>query len=259
MAIQVVESWNEFVGVDRVVQHFKNALRIRRFEKSKDVNLSTFLFGDPGTGKSALAKKFGQCFLCPNLDPVTLEACNKCRACTELCKEGNDSIATRIEGSDYYWSPLDCASMAKMAPDAMINEITELQDAPGLFRTVHLEEVGCLGKRSDDLACLVPMDDKDFIWLATGMTLGGLSEAFLRRFSHKIRMTVPEPSELALWLAAKCKALGIACEDYQVVLKLSQRAKRRVGRAMQVLDVARSMKEPLTMELVDNHVFGFDD
>ncbi len=250
--------WDDFVGLDKHVEHMKTILRKFRIERDP-VNLSTFLYGPPGTGKSALARKLGQAFLCPNLDPVSLDPCNVCEKCKELLYlEGNDSIQLRLaEDADLYFSPLECS---RLTMKELRENLGSLRAAPSIFRIVHLEEAGCLGESAKDLAYLVPMEDRGFLWIATGMTISGLSPAFLRRFPKKLRMPLPQRDELAFWLAKECKDRGIQCASFDILQRLAEDAQLRAGYALQVLDLAEAMIQPeVTTEMVEEHIFEFDD
>jgi SpoVK/Ycf46/Vps4 family AAA+-type ATPase len=250
--------WEDFVGLDPHVEHMKTILRKFRIEREPK-DLSTFLYGPPGTGKSALARKLGQAFLCPNLDPVTLNPCNVCSKCKELLYlEGNDSIQLRLaEDADFFFSPLECS---RLTMAELRESLGSLQAAPSIFRIVHLEEAGCLGENTKDFACLVPMDDRGFLWIATGMSISGLSPAFLRRFPKKLPMPLPKRDKLAFWLAKECKDRGIRCGSFDILQRLADDAQLRAGYALQVLNLAEAMIQPeITMEMVEEHIFDFDD
>ncbi len=249
-------TWNDFVGLPGPVTHFKNMIRIIRKEK-KLIEMSTLLIGPPGTGKSGLVRKFGQSLLCERLNEDTLDACNECTSCTELTYlEGNDDIKSRLEEVEYVFSPIDCT---RTKDNALEVRLWDLTSAPNIIRIAHLEEVGMLGERSQDRTLLVPMDDRGFIWIGTGMSSQGLTPAFLRRFPVKLRMTLPSKDELAIWLAKRCKERGIQCSSLDILRRLAERAQFRPGYGLQVINFSETLATPnLTMEIVEDFLFDFE-
>lgn len=71
-------SWQEVYGHERLVEQFRNCVRIGRLA-------STFLFvGPPGVGKKTFALQLARALLCETHDLSELESCDHCSACTQV-------------------------------------------------------------------------------------------------------------------------------------------------------------------------------
>lgn len=255
-------TWDDFVGNRQVVRHFKNIVRTIRIEKQiKDH--STLLIGPSGVGKTAMVRKMAQCILCENLCPETLNCCNKCEACKKLAYlEGNDDIVSRIDADegriDHIFSPIDCTKSNLQIQSCL----GELQVAPSKIRIAHLEEVGCLANDSKDLETLVPLEDRGFIWIGTGMDYKGLSPAFFRRFATKLRPTLPTRDELAIWLTKQSVGFGVRCESLETMQRLAERAGLRPAYGLQVIKYAQNFpgdEAVITRDMVEEHIFDFNE
>ena len=94
-------TWHEVLGHDRVVEQFRQAIRLGRLA-------STFLFvGPPGIGKHAFALKLAQALLCNRARPEELEPCGQCPACQQVVARTHPDLILISKPKDRNFIPLE--------------------------------------------------------------------------------------------------------------------------------------------------------
>jgi DNA polymerase III subunit delta' len=94
-------TWHEVLGHDRVVDQFRQAIRLGRLA-------STFLFvGPPGIGKHTFALKLAQALLCSNARPEELEPCGHCPACQQVAARTHPDLILISKPKDRSFIPVE--------------------------------------------------------------------------------------------------------------------------------------------------------
>lgn len=84
---------------------------------------------------------------------------------------------------------------------------------------------------------------------------------FQNRFTFRLETQKPTVDEMVFWLAERCEEWGIRLEAPESTLqRLAERSRCLPGMALQVVNKAHKKRSKLlTRQLVDEHVFNFDD
>src|SRR5262249_12416284 len=138
-----------------------------------------------------------------------------------------------LDGGKVHYLPLDCTKIKSAAE--LIDVLTELRDYGGT-RVVFLDEVHRLQHRAMDEQLLVPLRERDFVWVVASAHTANLEPMFLNRFV-KLETELPTLEELVLWLADRCSVWGVRHED-EALIRLAERAGRLPGIALQAVDYA---------------------
>lgn len=253
----VPSSWKQIVGNDDLKEYLKDALWSLRF-RNQLTGLNLLAYGPSRSGKTASLKLFAQALLCDKLDADTLDPCGgEC----ELCKQdaarfGFVGIEVQINKATFHYIPIDCTSLTEAELRTLL---IDLRDFTGV-RLVSLDEVHRLARRNMDEQLLKQMDEKDFIWLASAISVKGLENAFLNRFSAKIKTEPPTMNAFVPWLVERCQDWQIRFDNERVLIRLAERANGSPGLALHVLARAdKSRKRLLTLEMVENHRFTCEE
>ena len=120
-----------------------------------------------------------------------------------------------------------------------------------------------------DERLLKPIEMYPAIWLASSASIEKegenddqkIDKMFQNRFSYRIKTQRPNTREMMLWLVARCKQFGIMVEEAEATLpRLVERSNHSPGMALQVLNKAHKKRKPLlTMKMVEDHIFDFDE
>jgi len=205
-----------------------------------------------------------------------MNPCGHCQNCTMKSHlYGNDGWENVVdflpEGEAptpvrYHYLPLDCTSLSESELDRILHRI-RIDDQN--LRIIYLDEVHRLSRRFMDERLLKPLEDFPAIWIASSAIVKKDSDAngtrldkmFQNRFTYRIETQKPTVEELTLSLAERCEEWSIRCDDPEPTLtRLAERSSQIPGLALQVLNKAHKRRSKLlTREMVERHVFDFDD
>lgn len=249
--------WEDNEANTELTEHLQDLVYSIRVKRELDRN-NTLVYGPTRTGKTSSLKFFMRCLLCHNLDHKTLNPCKRecpaCRAHSELY--GAAGIEQQVNGQFVHCLTIDCT----METEATLRELLIDMRSYNGVRVLYFDEVHRLARRNMDELLLKQSEDKDFIWLASAVSVNGLEEAFLNRFSTKIRTEVPSVEDLASWIRRRCERIHLEWDDDDTLLRLAQRANGVPGLALQVIARAnRKRDRQLSKDLVELHRFKCDD
>ena len=253
----VPSSWSEIVGNPELTEHLQDVLWSVRVREDLTGH-NTLVYGPSRSGKTASLKLFMRCLLCHNLDTETLNPCQRecpaCRAGSE--RFGAAGIEQQVHKVLIHCQAIDCTAVTETT---LREKLQEMRDYPGV-RAVYFDELHRLARRNMDEQLLKQTEEKDFIWLASAISVKDLDRAFLNRFSTKIKTELPTTDELVAWIKQRCEEIKLDWEDDQTLVRLAQRANRVPGLAIQVVARAdKKRKRLLTRSLAESHRFTCDD
>ena len=253
----IPSSWKGIVSNTELKEHLQDILYSVRV-RGDLTGHNTLVYGPSRTGKTSSLKLFMRCLLCHKLDLETLDPCK--RECP-ACKAGSERFGARgieqqVHGVLVHCQAIDCTAETEAT---LRDKLQEMRDYSGV-RAVYFDELHRLARRNMDEQLLKQAEEKDFIWLASAISVEGLEQAFLNRFSTKIKTEMPTTDELAAWLKQRCEAIGLEWEDDLTLVRLAQRANGVPGLALQVVARADKKRERLlTLKLAESHRFTCDD
>jgi hypothetical protein len=222
-------SWDEVVGNPELKEHLRDVLWSVRVKGDYSGN-NTLVFGPSRSGKTATLKLFMRCLVCHHLDEDSLNPCNRecppCRAGSEHFGEGG--IFQQVHRVFFHCLPIDCTAITE---SELRERLADLRDFSGV-RAVYLDEIHRLARRGMNEQLLKKTEERDFIWLASAISVKGLEEAFLNRFSTKIKTEAPSVEELAAWLEDRCRSLKLDWDDSHTMIRLAQRSNGMPGLAL---------------------------
>jgi hypothetical protein len=247
--------WDQVLANEELVEHYQDLLTgILAGDRS---GLNTMVLGPSRSGKTATTKFFARCVQCEELNPHTLNPCDgSCRSCREdVSRYGLSGLEVDVRGGNVHYVPIDCTSISAAE---LKKTLIELRDYDGV-RIVYLDEVHRLCRQFMDEQLLKPVEERNFMWIASSASTEGLEKMFLNRFT-KIRTSLPSEDDLAEWLAHRCGEWGIDWDEPETLMQLAERSRCVPGHALQV--IARASKKPnrtLTGRLVERHVFDVEE
>jgi hypothetical protein len=269
------QCWDHIVGNQQLKEYFWDMIWCVRKEGHRSgFNLLTT--GESRCGKTATVSFGVKCLGCYDLDFETMNPCGKCANCTMnhhlYGNEGWEGFADWLSEEEaptpirYHYMPIDCT---RLSESDLEDCLTKIRISDDNLRIIYLDEVHRLSRRFMDERLLKPIEDYPAIWIASSANVrkddvddtSKLDKMFQNRFSFRINIQKPSADELTAWLAKRCAELGIQCEKARETLRhLAQRSNRNTGMALQVLNRAHKKRSKiLTVEMVDDHVFDFND
>lgn len=249
----IPKSLNEIVGNEELVEHFENGLAVG------GVMPNTLITGESRSGKTSGVKAFIRALFCRNRATGSFDACGVCVNCqADVGRYEQTGVfvqATMMESNQKqvrHFLPIDCA---KITEAILREELSDLREFSGL-RIIYLDEIHRLKQRGMDELLLKPLEELNYVWIASSATVKGLEPMFLNRFLVKLHTQLPTRDALAEWLAYRCKEWGIEWDDPRTLVRLAELSNQNPGKAIQVL--ARAAGKPsrkITSELVERHRF----
>jgi len=249
----IPQQWNQVVGNEDLVEHFREILRSMIAGDNKGLN--TMILGPSRTGKTSTIKLFVQCLTCEALDTQTFNPCCRCGHCTRnVARLGEEGAFADLEFGNVHYIPFDCAN-------ADVSDVRDLVkrscDYEGI-RVIYLDEVHRLHRSNSHLEemLLKVTEETNSMWIASSVSAETLEKMFQKRFVHICTQLPVNSDVLAIWLADRCQEWGITCDRAETLLLLAQKANLVPGDALQVL--ARAYKKSpriLTETLVQSHRF----
>lgn len=268
------QCWDHIVGNQKLKEYFWDMIWcIRKEGHRSGFNLLTT--GESRSGKTATVSFGIKCLGCYDLDFETMNPCGRCANCTMnhhlYGNEDWEGFAEWLSEEEaptpirYSYLPIDCTR-----PESELEaSLSKIRVNDENLRIVYLDEVHGLKRRNMDEKLLTPLEKYPIIWIASSAVIkkdhaddkSKVDEMFQNRFSFRINTQKPSVEELTAWLAQRCTELGIQCEDARETLRhLAQRSNRNTGMALHVLNRAHKKRSKiLTKEMVEDHVFNFND
>jgi DNA polymerase III delta prime subunit len=256
--------WEFFLGNHQIIKQFRRLVKkVRRMAESGEMgdnnNPNFLLTGPSRSGKTALVKFLMRCIACQQFDPRTLNPCDgRCPTCRERPETvGLEGLfayhAAIVAGGDeqipIHLSVIDCSKI--LTPSDFRAKLDDIGlDYQGI-RIIYLDEVHRLVSRSMDEMLLKTVEERRAIWLFSTAKPGDLEDMFTNRVL-KLQTELPEPEEMAEWLAARCNEWQIRWRP-EAIVRLVEKSNRVVGTAMHALVLAALDDEAgLSLDLVEN-------
>lgn len=270
----IPESWDQFAGNHELKEYFSDMIRCVRQEGHR-AGFNLLATGVSRSGKTSMITFGIKCLGCLNFDFNTMNPCGKCKCCTlNHHLYGNDGWENIVDFLDeqeaptpvrYHYHPIDCTRLTEADLES---RLAKLRCCNEDLRVIYLDEVHRLSRRFMDERLLKPLEDFPAIWIASSANVrrdveGGptLDPMFLKRFSYRITTELPTLYDLVTWLAERCVEWNIYVEAQERTLaRLAERCHQVPGMALQVLNKAHKRRtKTLTFEMVEEHIFDFDD
>lgn len=249
-----IQNWvpptlNHIVGCPVLRSHFCDMLRV------DGCGVNTFVFGEPGTGKTAVVKAFVRSLMCPHRERESGTPCGNCETCRSFDVRYDDKglfahLQPRATGSceAIHFYPVNCGEVT----EAKLREIlSELREYEG-HSLVYLDEVHRLIRRKMEHMLLVPLQELKTMWIASTAMPDDLDRMFQRRFAAKIATTLPEVAELTEFLRQRCEQWNVSVDHDPGTLDLLARRSRRItsDAVGQIAVAAGTKNRTLTRDLV---------
>lgn len=270
------ERWDQIVGNQELKEYFWDMIWCIRKEGHRS-GFNLLLTGPSRGGKTSCIVFGLKCLFCLNFDFTTMNPCGRCPNCTMKIHlygtRGWEDYIDFVEPEEkptpvrFSYLPLDCTRLSEGELDRILDRVS-VDDR--MLRVIYLDEVHRLARRFMDERLLKPLEDPTAIWIASSAYVKKdeenngsikLEKMFQNRFTFRIDTQKPAVEQLAVWLAERCGEWGIRCEDPEPILtRLAQRCNQIPGMALQVLNKAHKRRSKLlTREMVERHIFDFDD
>jgi hypothetical protein len=179
----------------------------------------------------------------------------RCATCSvDVARYGELGLTRYSLESDFNYMPINCM-LIKDASE-LREQVRYMQDFNGI-RIIYLDEISRLVNRGMDEVLLGPLEDLNYMWIASGSNLTGLDPAFLDRFPAKIKTKLPTIEILPTWLVRRCVASNIDFDPEAIILlaERSNYACRKALKPLVVLNAKLSSQRILTVKFVEEFEF----
>jgi len=257
------QRWEHFVGNKRAISVFKKLVKKLRAAKFADRGAifagASFLFsGLSRTGKTALVKHLVRCIVCDCFDEATLNPCDgTCRMCSHRPElAGLTGLFSQLTYGQsesqmipVHLSMIDCTMI--QTPNELRDHLWTLGAEHDGIRIFYFDEVHRLIKRQMDEMLLKTIEEKQALWFFSTAEPEGLEQMFKNRLL-KLSTELPEPDELAVWLATRCYDWDIRW-DKEAIIRVVDKSNCVPGTALHALALASLDDDNgLTVDLVEN-------
>jgi len=223
---------------------------------------NTIIMGDSRSGKTATVKLYVQALACSKRDSEMLSPCGRCETCRgnvgRYDHRGvfvNLTLGQSPAKRELHYMPIDCT---RIGSTELRDVLDDFRDYGGL-RIIYLDEVFRLKTRAMDEMLLKPLEELNYVWLASSVSVKDLDRMFLNRFPVKLRTQLPTLEELSDWLVARCQQWEIEWDDAETLIRLVERANYSPGKTLHVLAaVSSKASRLLTRGVVESHIFDDD-
>lgn len=275
--------WDQIVANQSVKEYWWDTIHCIRQEGHRS-GFNMLLAGDSRGGKTSSITLGIKALGCFNLDLDSFNPCGQCANCkAKVGLYGNDgwenwvdvfeSEETAKKSVRFLYLPVDCTRLNEAEIEKMIGKV-RVDD--GNLKIIYLDEVHRLVRRGLDEQLLKPLENCEAIWIASsayvkrddrdegsedGRKQHPLEIMFQNRFTFRLETQKPTADEMVFWLAERCEEWGIRVELPESTLqRLAERSHCLPGMALQVVNKAHKKRSKLlTRQIVDEHVFNFDD
>ena len=269
-------SFDEIVGNHELKEFLQDMIYGVRMKGHKS-GFNMLTTGPSRDGKTAAITLAVKALLCCNLDLESMKPCGVCENCkSRHHMNGTGEWNSIVDFSDtpelnpmpvrFHYYPIDCTWVNSERIEELISKL-RIDD--GNLKIVYLDEVHRLSRRWMDERLLKPIEMYPAIWMASSAIVEKegddddqkIDKMFQNRFSYRIKTQRPNTKEMLGWLVARCKQFGITTEDNgETLMRLVERSNHSPGMALQVLNKAHKKRKPiLTMKMVEEHIFDFDE
>ena len=254
------DRWDQVVGNHSLKEYFWNMLWC--VAKERHQSGFNLLLTGPSRGGKTSGVTFGiKCLWCQHFDFETMNPCGACPHCTmKIHLFGTDGweefmdydpVGDNRKPVRFHYFPVDCTRVSEADLESILFRVRVDDQA---LKVVYLDEVHRLGRRFMDERLLKPLEDSRAIWIASSAYLKKqedegarkLDKMFQNRFTFRIDTQKAPVEEFAVWLARRCEAFGITCDDpKRILIRLAERANQLPGMALQVLNKAHKRRSKL--------------
>lgn len=267
------KSWDDICGCHQVKRHFRELISAVRVKKQRS-GWNTLLAGVSRSGKTSITRFTIDALTCQKFHPESLAPCGTCETCQARIHAFPQSRGYEVFDVFRYFH-VDCASLTSGELDSILD--FTCRDHTNLVTIVYLDEIHHLAKGLDQ-RLLKPLEDDRAIWIGTSAYLASddrpdkvksLDQMVLNRFPDKLVTTLPSVEELYGFLFDRCLESQIKVEDpsrplkenelHPTLVRLAEKCGRIPGRGLQVLSKAFKRGGLLTTQMVENHIFDFDE